>query len=337
MNRTLVRTTAPPAPAPAVRRLRHGGAGPAAVAAARPRRAVPAVPAAPAATAVGPPRSRGSSRCRRPSPPRCPPSRPSPIWTCPTPLLAALDRAGRDRAVPDPGARPCRTPSPAATCWAAGAPAPARPSPSAWPLLARTAGQRAEPRQPLALVLVPTRELAQQVTDALTPYARAAEAAAGHRRRRHVDRPAGQRAARRRRGRRRHPGPAQGPHRPRRLPAGPGRASPSWTRPTRWPTWASCRRSPRCWTRCAPSGQRMLFSATLDRNVDLLVRRYLTDPVVHSVDPSAGAVTTMEHHVLHVHGADKHAATTRDRRPRRPGDHVPGHQARRRPADPATC
>ncbi|MGW6949551.1 DEAD/DEAH box helicase, partial [Streptomyces xanthophaeus] len=40
-------------------------------------------------------------------------------------------------------------------------------------LLARTAGQRAEPRQPLALVLVPTRELAQQVTDALAPYARA--------------------------------------------------------------------------------------------------------------------------------------------------------------------
>jgi superfamily II DNA/RNA helicase len=59
-----------------------------------------------------------------------------------------------------------------------------------------------------------------------------------------------------------------------------------------------------------PEGQRMLFSATLDRNVDLLVRRYLSDPVVHSVDPSAGAVTTMEHHVLHVHGADKHTATT---------------------------
>src|ERR1044072_4385092 len=39
-------------------------------------------------------------------------------------------------------------------------------------LLARTAGQRAESRQPLGLVLVPTRELAQQVTDALAPYAR---------------------------------------------------------------------------------------------------------------------------------------------------------------------
>ncbi|KMS69118.1 DEAD/DEAH box helicase, partial [Streptomyces leeuwenhoekii] len=39
-------------------------------------------------------------------------------------------------------------------------------------LLARTAGQRAEARQPLGLILVPTRELAQQVTDALAPYAR---------------------------------------------------------------------------------------------------------------------------------------------------------------------
>ncbi|MFF2806394.1 DEAD/DEAH box helicase [Streptomyces sp. NPDC058000] len=40
-------------------------------------------------------------------------------------------------------------------------------------LLARTAGLRAEPKAPLALVLVPTRELAQQVADALTPYATA--------------------------------------------------------------------------------------------------------------------------------------------------------------------
>ncbi|EFG65434.1 DEAD/DEAH box helicase, partial [Streptomyces sp. SPB074] len=40
-------------------------------------------------------------------------------------------------------------------------------------LLARTEGRRAQPRAPLGLVLVPTRELAQQVTDALTPYATA--------------------------------------------------------------------------------------------------------------------------------------------------------------------
>ena len=49
------------------------------------------------------------------------------------------------------------------------------------------------------------------------------EAAAGHRGRRHVDRPAGRRAARRCRGRRRDAGPAQGPHRARGLPPGPGR------------------------------------------------------------------------------------------------------------------
>jgi superfamily II DNA/RNA helicase len=34
------------------------------------------------------------------------------------------------------------------------------------------------------------------------------------------------------------------------------------------------------------SGQRMLFSATLDAEVDVLVRRYLTEPVTHSVDSS---------------------------------------------------
>ncbi|CAM5709230.1 ATP-dependent RNA helicase DbpA [Streptomyces badius] len=58
-----------------------------------------------------------------------------------------------------------------------------------------------------------------------------------------------------------------------------------------------------------PDGQRMLFSATLDRNVDLLVRTYLKDPVV-IVDPAAGVVTTMEHHVLYVQGTDKYATTT---------------------------
>jgi superfamily II DNA/RNA helicase len=42
-------------------------------------------------------------------------------------------------------------------------------------MLARSAGRRAEPRRPLALVLVPTRELAQQVTDALTPYAKSVD------------------------------------------------------------------------------------------------------------------------------------------------------------------
>ncbi|WP_369170914.1 DEAD/DEAH box helicase [Streptomyces sp. R28] len=176
-------------------------------------------------------------------------------------------------------------------------------------LLARTAGRRAEPRQPLALVLVPTRELAQQVTDALTPYARSvslrlATVVGGM----SIGRQAGALRA----------GAEV-------VVATPGRLKDLIDR-------GDCRLDDVAITvldeadqmadmgfmpqvtalldQVRPDGQRMLFSATLDRNVDLLVRRYLTDPVVHSVDPSAGAVTTMEHHVLHVHDADKHQTTT---------------------------
>ena len=45
-------------------------------------------------------------------------------------------------------------------------------------------------------------------------------------------------------------------------------------------------------------GQRLLFSATLDRGVDGLVERYLTDAVTHSTDEAVASVTTMRHHVL---------------------------------------
>nr|WP_295700955.1 DEAD/DEAH box helicase [Lapillicoccus sp.] len=45
-------------------------------------------------------------------------------------------------------------------------------------------------------------------------------------------------------------------------------------------------------------GQRLLFSATLDRGIDTIVQRYLTDPVTHSTDDAKASVTTMEHHVL---------------------------------------
>ncbi|MGL5859021.1 MAG: DEAD/DEAH box helicase [Angustibacter sp.] len=51
--------------------------------------------------------------------------------------------------------------------------------------------------------------------------------------------------------------------------------------------------------------QRLLFSATLDRGVDVLVRRYLTDPVVHEVEPEPAAQATMVHHVLAVRQDDK--------------------------------
>ena len=54
-----------------------------------------------------------------------------------------------------------------------------------------------------------------------------------------------------------------------------------------------------------PEGQRMLFSATLDKAVDVLVRRFLTDPAVHSVDSPAAAPAAMVHHLLTVTPGDR--------------------------------
>ncbi|GAC66490.1 DEAD/DEAH box helicase [Gordonia soli] len=47
-------------------------------------------------------------------------------------------------------------------------------------------------------------------------------------------------------------------------------------------------------------GQRLLFSATLDNGVDKLVRRFLDDPTVHSVDEENSPVAQMTHHVFEV-------------------------------------
>ncbi|MFD8720879.1 DEAD/DEAH box helicase [Streptomyces sp. NPDC059629] len=177
------------------------------------------------------------------------------------------------------------------------------------PLLARTAGRHAEPKQPLALILVPTRELAQQVTEALAPYAdalrlRMATVVGGM--------SIGRQAAALRDG-------------AEVVVATPGRLHDLIER-------RACRlgrvritvldeadqmcdmgflpQVTEVLDQVHPEGQRMLFSATLDRDVDHLVHRYLHDPVVHSVDPSAGAVTTMDHHVLLVHGPDRYAVAT---------------------------
>jgi superfamily II DNA/RNA helicase len=53
------------------------------------------------------------------------------------------------------------------------------------------------------------------------------------------------------------------------------------------------------------SGQRLLFSATLDAGVDVLVRRYLTNPVTHSLDSARSPVAAMSHHLLHVRRDDR--------------------------------
>jgi superfamily II DNA/RNA helicase len=54
-----------------------------------------------------------------------------------------------------------------------------------------------------------------------------------------------------------------------------------------------------------PEGQRMLFSATLDNAVDVLVRRFLSDPAVHSVDSATATPGAMVHHLLTVAPGDR--------------------------------
>jgi len=52
-------------------------------------------------------------------------------------------------------------------------------------------------------------------------------------------------------------------------------------------------------------GQRLLFSATLDDAVDVLVRKYLSDPVVHAVDDDRSTIPEIDHHVLHIAPDDR--------------------------------
>ncbi len=51
--------------------------------------------------------------------------------------------------------------------------------------------------------------------------------------------------------------------------------------------------------------QTFLFSATLDNDVDHLMKTYMTDPVVHTVESKTVTVDEMTHHFLKVHEMDK--------------------------------
>ncbi|GAB3209585.1 DEAD/DEAH box helicase [Marinactinospora thermotolerans] len=177
-------------------------------------------------------------------------------------------------------------------------------------LLARLEGRDAQPRRPLALVLAPTRELAQQVTESLAPYARSvgartATVVGGM--------PIGRQAR----------VLSEGVH---LVVATPGRLRDLMERGDCVVDRVECAvldeadqmtdmgfmpQVTAILRQIPAGGRRMLFSATLDRNVDALVRRFLSDPVVHSVDRSEGAVSTMEHHVVHVTQTHKRDVATR--------------------------
>ncbi len=63
--------------------------------------------------------------------------------------------------------------------------------------------------------------------------------------------------------------------------------------------------------RTPANGQRMLFSATLDNDVKVLVTRYLHDPVTHALDPVDSPVEAMTHHLVETTMADKLSVVTR--------------------------
>jgi superfamily II DNA/RNA helicase len=48
------------------------------------------------------------------------------------------------------------------------------------------------------------------------------------------------------------------------------------------------------------NSQRLLFSATLDKAIDVLVKRFLNAPVTHEADSAQSPISTMDHHVLHI-------------------------------------
>ncbi len=175
-------------------------------------------------------------------------------------------------------------------------------------LLTRLTGRRAQPKRPLGLVLVPTRELAMQVSDTLTPLAHSTGLSvrliAG-------GMPYSKQIRSLERG-------------VTVLVATPGRlvdlvnrgdvdlSEVDITVLDEADQMADMGFMPivrEILDMTRPRGQRLLFSATLDGDVDALVRRYLRNAATHSLAPAQASVTTMDHHVLLVHPADKDQVT----------------------------
>ena len=174
----------------------------------------------------------------------------------------------------------------------------------ATPLVARLMGGTRRPRQPRGLVLVPTRELANQVLAVIQPLAAAAKLTSAV-----VFGGVGQ-----------SPQVAALARGVDVLVACPGRledligqrhcdlSGVEITVLDEADHMADLGFLPgvkRLLDRTPSDGQRMLFSATLDNAVDLLVKRYLHDPTTHAVDPAVAPVATMTHHVFSVSATDK--------------------------------
>ncbi|MQA02938.1 MAG: DEAD/DEAH box helicase [Streptosporangiales bacterium] len=173
------------------------------------------------------------------------------------------------------------------------------------PMLATLAGiSRPAARRPHGLVLVPTRELAQQVTSVLEPFGRAVgvQLAAVY-----GGAPMGKQITALRRG-------------VGLVVATPGRLLDLVGRGVCQLDRASVTvldeadymadlgflpAVTELLEQTAPDAQRMLFSATLDRGVDGLVNKFLTDPALHAVADAAAPVESVTHRVFMVTSEDK--------------------------------
>ena len=101
-----------------------------------------------------------------------------------------------------------------------------------------------------------------------------------------------------RRHRRRLPGSPRRPDQPGQAVASTTSSSSSSTRPTAWPTWGSSPRSSACSTSASADRQTLLFSATLDGDVDVLIKRYQRDPVRHEYHADDEDIARAEHLLL---------------------------------------
>ena len=171
-------------------------------------------------------------------------------------------------------------------------------------LLTNISGQQAKPHKPLALVLTPTRELAQQIDEVLRPLARAI----GHE---SVVIAGGMPYAKQITAMRKATAI---------LVATPGRLIDlldkgevqldqlQITVLDEADQMADMGFLPvvkEILDQAKPDGQRLLFSATLDRGVDTLVKQYLKSPKTHSLQNDRASVSTMEHYILVMNPGDK--------------------------------
>ena len=173
-------------------------------------------------------------------------------------------------------------------------------------MVTRLAHRRATAKHPLGIVLVPTRELAMQVTDALMPYAQAVELdirliAGGMPYAKQID--ALKRGV---------PIVVATPGRLNDL-VEQGHINLSKIEITildeadQMCDMGFMPQIVEVLDMTKPNSQRLLFSATLDKDVDKIVRKYLHDPVEHATNSGKASVKTMTHYLFITYSEDKPA------------------------------